>query len=142
MHATLNKFGYPRRLIFESPHWALLLRPVQVTLGSLVLISTSEATAVSHLSREAFEDLQTVSKALETALGGAFGYDKLNYLALMMVDPQVHFHILPRYSRRVSFAGMNFEDPAWPGPPDLSLTQEIDGAMADKVTAEIRRHLP
>lgn len=141
MHATLEKFGYPRHLIFELPHWALVLRPTQITLGSLVLINTSDAQAFSALSGEAFENLGTACKSLEEALGSAFGYDKINYLALMMVDPQVHFHILPRYSRKIRFAGVDFEDAAWPGPPDLTLTQDIDNEQADRIVAEIRHHL-
>ena len=142
MHATLEKFGYPNRVITETGHWVVLLRPVQVTLGSLVLISTSEATAFPELSSDALADLGGVSRAMETALNAAFDYDKINYLMLMMVDPQVHFHVLPRYSRDTVHSGQTFSDCAWPGPPDLSLTQPTDDVMADSIAAEIRRHLP
>lgn len=33
----------------------------------------------------------------------------------MMYDLEVHFHVIPRYSRPVNFAGREFVDPNWPG---------------------------
>jgi diadenosine tetraphosphate (Ap4A) HIT family hydrolase len=142
MHATLAAFGYPNRLILETDHWALLLRPAQITLGSLVLINKSQATALSSLPHAAFSDLGSVCKALEHALSAAFGYDKINYQMLMMVDPHVHYHIFPRYGREVSFCGKPFTDRAWPGPPDLKQTLDMDDSLAEALAAEIRHHLP
>ena len=48
-----------------------------------------------------------------------FKPDKFNYLMLMMVDPNVHFHVLPRYSSSRKCAGVAFEDRAWPKAPSL-----------------------
>ena len=45
---------------------------------------------------------------------------------LMMVDPHVHFHVIPRYDGSRSFGGMSFPDRAWPGPPDLKSAVAID----------------
>ena len=44
-HETLLKFNYPNTLLREYQHWAVLLRPKQVTVGSLVLICTEDAGA-------------------------------------------------------------------------------------------------
>ena len=41
---TMIKFGYPDTLVREWDHWVVLLRPAQVTLGSLVLAARSDAT--------------------------------------------------------------------------------------------------
>ena len=46
-----------------------------------------------------------LSLDLDTALAKTFAPDKLNYLMLMMVDPDVHFHVLPRYAAARAFAG-------------------------------------
>jgi len=141
MNATLEKFGYPRRVILETPHWAAVLRPAQATLGALVLAHKSRATAFSDLSREAFIDLHSVCRSLESALARAFDYDKINYLMLMMVDPEVHFHVLPRYTQPQTFKDCTFEDPGWPGPPELAHNPDLDDTLADQLVAEIRRHL-
>ena len=97
MNETIRKFGYPATLIAQFDHWVVLLRPAQPTLGALVLAAKSDATAFGDLAAEAHAELAIATKAIESALAQAVGYAKINYLMLMMVDPQVHFHVLPRY---------------------------------------------
>lgn len=125
MNATMAKFGYPESLIREYDHWVVLLRPQQVTLGALVLICKEDADALSNISVEAFAELKEVTTVLESGLKGCFKYDKINYLMLMMVDPDVHFHILPRYSVSRVFDQREFADPGWPGPPDLGKANDV-----------------
>jgi len=117
---TMRKFGYPDSTVKEFQNWIILLRPHQLTLGSMVLVCKEPATTFSAVSTEAFTELQQVTKEVERGLQGAFTYDKINYLMLMMVDPHVHFHVVPRYSQERTFEGQKFYDYAWPGPPDFS----------------------
>ena len=56
MNPTIEKFGYPATLVHEFEHWVVLLRPAQVTLGSLVMAAKSDATAFADLPREAFAE--------------------------------------------------------------------------------------
>jgi diadenosine tetraphosphate (Ap4A) HIT family hydrolase len=119
MNATLEKFGHPASLIRDYRHWCVLLRPAQVTLGALIVGAKSEATAFSELPLEAFTELHHVTGDLERALGVFRPFGRINYLMLMMVDPHVHFHVLPRYSTVQHYEGVSFADPGWPGPPDL-----------------------
>src|SRR5690606_29739097 len=92
MNPTIEKFGYPATLIAEFDHWLVLLRPTQPTLGALVLAAKSDATAFGDLPAAAHAELKRAAAAIESALGAAVGYDRINYLMLMMVDPHVHFH--------------------------------------------------
>lgn len=120
MNATLRAFDYPASLLAETEHWAILLRPKQVTLGSLVLaIRDPEIVSMGALSPQAAVELPIVTRAIEAALKLECKAEMFNYLCLMMVDPQVHFHVLPRYSKPVRFAGQEFRDENWPGPPDI-----------------------
>src|SRR5206468_9659248 len=75
MNPTIEKFGYPATLLREFEHWMVLLRPAQVTLGSLVLAAKSDATAYRDLPREAFAEQADVVKAVETALSGFCEYE-------------------------------------------------------------------
>lgn len=133
MNDTIDKFGYPETLIHEYDHWVVLLRPEQVTIGSMIVANKSEAGALSQLEVTDFEELQSVTKDLENALANTFHHDKINYLLLMMVDKHVHFHVLPRYSEGREFAGGRFLDGSWPGPPTLAsaldLTDEQRSAL-------------
>ena len=91
MNVTLEKFGWPATLVKEFEHWVVLARPAQPTLGSLVLAAKSDATAFGDLPGEAHAELKQATTAIEAALSAAVGYARLNYLMLMMVDPQRPF---------------------------------------------------
>ena len=119
MNPTIEKFGWPGGLVREFEHWVVLVRPAQVTLGSLVLAAKSDATAYGDLPREAFAEQAEAVAAIERGLGAFTGYERINYLMLMMVDPHVHFHVIPRYSGPRSWNGIDFPDAGWPGPPQL-----------------------
>ena len=119
MNQTIVKFGYPGTLIKEYEHWVVLLRPAQATLGALILACRDEATRFSDISQAAFTEMGTAVKDIETALGSLFEYQKLNYLMLMMVDPDVHYHVLPRFAESQTWEGVTFADPGWPGPPNV-----------------------
>ena len=120
MNSTLAKFGYPNSLIKSYTHWSVLLRPQQVSLGSLILGAHGEFQAFGELSEQAMAELSIITCDIENFLNHCFKYDKINYLMLMMVDPHVHFHVIPRFSGKREFNGIEFSDFGWPGPPDLS----------------------
>jgi len=126
MNATIEKFGYPATLVRDYVHWVLLVRPAQVTAGSLILAAKSDATAYGDLPASAFTEQGAIVAELEQKLRQVINMDKINYLMLMMVDPHVHFHIIPRYRGQRSFAGLTLTDHGWPGPPDLKSAVELD----------------
>jgi len=137
MNPTIEKFGYPATLLREFEHWLVLLRPAQVTLGSLVLAAKSDATSYGELPDEAFLEQAKAVKAIETALSAFCSYERINYLMLMMVDPNVHFHVIPRYSQPRRWNGLEFADAGWPGPPQLgtavALSAEHIRALVDEL---------
>ncbi len=138
LHATQQKFELPTLLVKDFAHWSVTLRRHQVTLGSLVLIAKSDATSWSDLSQEAFTELKTVTSSIEGTLKSLFAYDKINYLMLMMVDPQAHFHVLPRYEQKRSFEGLEIEDAGWPKTPDLGSGTHLDDDMARRLIAHFQ----
>jgi diadenosine tetraphosphate (Ap4A) HIT family hydrolase len=137
---TAIRFGYPETLIREYEHWLVLLREPQATLGSLVLVAKSEATEFSALSIEAYVEMGTVVSEIEHALKAAFSYDKINYLMLMMVDPNVHFHVIPRYSEVRSACGLTIPDPGWPAMPQLGEAQDLTSAEREALCAHISKY--
>lgn len=142
LNPTLERFEYPDLLVQEFEHWCLTLRRHQVTLGALVLMAKSDATAWPELDRAAFTELGGITASIEQALGAAFSYDKINYLMLMMVDPNVHFHIFPRYGETKSFEGVDFEDAGWPKAPNLGSGPTLDDAMAKKLIDHLKAAWP
>jgi diadenosine tetraphosphate (Ap4A) HIT family hydrolase len=138
INPTIEKFGYPGSLLREYEHWLVLLRPAQVTAGSLVLAAKGEATAYGELSREAFAEQAAVIAEIEAALSRAVHYDRINYLMLMMVDPHVHFHVIPRYAGSRSIAGIEIADAGWPGPPELKSAISLESEAMAAIRSEIR----
>lgn len=122
---TAVRFGYPDTLVREYEHWLVLIREPQATLGSLILCAKPDVTEFSALPAEAFAEMEKVIAEIEHALKTAFSYDKINYLMLMMVDPNVHFHVIPRYAKPASACGLTIADPGWPVVPQLGKALEI-----------------
>lgn len=139
---TARKFGYPRTLVAETPHWLVLVRPQQPTYGALVLVCKDQATAFSDLPPAAFADMKQAVDGIEALLRHAVAYERINYLMLMMVDPDVHFHVIPRYEGERTYDGKTFKDAGWPGPPALAshvaLSEEEAAALAADFAARWR----
>ena len=125
MNETIEKFGYPENVLGEYQHWVVLPRPKQVTAGSLVLACKESATSFSEVSVAGYSQLAHVTKEMESALKRGVEYEKINYLALMMVDKEVHFHVLPRYQGVRRVVGVTFTDVAWPNPVDITNVTEL-----------------
>ena len=138
MNDTIEKFGYPATLIHEYDHWVVLLRPAQPTLGSLVLAAKSDTLAFSKLPAEAFEELAIVTAHIEAVLSEAVKFEKLNYLMLMMVDPHVHYHVIPRYEGDRIRAGQAYADAGWPKVPQLGEAVNLSEADIAELTAWLK----
>ncbi len=138
-NATALKFGYPHSLVAESDHWWLLTRPRQVTLGSMVLVCKQPVTAFGEVSAAGFADLQRLIAGAERLLKDFVAYERINYLMLMMVDPDVHFHLIPRYSTGREYAGLSLADAGWPNPPDLAAAVTLTPEQLAALTAELRQ---
>jgi diadenosine tetraphosphate (Ap4A) HIT family hydrolase len=142
MNETIIRFGYPATRVAEYRHWIVLLRPAQPTLGSLVLAARSEATSLSALEPEAFAELGEVVRDIETVLAAAIGYAKINYLMLMMVDPHVHYHVIPRYEGARNACGVEVADAGWPKLPALGEAVTLDPAQIEALTGWLSSRWP
>jgi diadenosine tetraphosphate (Ap4A) HIT family hydrolase len=136
-NATAMKFGDPDNRIAQSDHWTVLLRPRQPTLGSLVLVCREDAKAFAEVSAAGFMDLGNVVRRVESTLRAVVAYERINYLMLMMVDPDVHFHVIPRYAGQREFAATSFPDGGWPGPPQLEPAVVLDASLRDALRARL-----
>ena len=137
MNPTIEKFGYPTSLVREYGHWVVLVRPAQVTLGSLILAAKSDAEAYSRLPPQAFAEQALVVSDIERALRQFCAFEKINYLMLMMVDREVHFHVIPRYSEPRNFEGVDFPDHGWPGQPDLASAITPSAHVARRIREQL-----
>ncbi|AUN29875.1 HIT family protein [Niveispirillum cyanobacteriorum] len=137
-NATMLKFGHPASVVADTALWSVQVRPQQPALGSLVLVCKEPATAFGQLTPAAFAGLQEVVARVESVLTRFTAYQKINYLMLMMVDPDVHFHVIPRYEGARDYLGVSFPDAGWPGPPALGQAVALDADMLAALTADLK----
>ncbi|MGI9463184.1 MAG: HIT family protein [Aestuariivirgaceae bacterium] len=118
------------------------MRSAQATLGAMVLVCKDDATSFAGISPGAFAELGTVTADIEAASKAFRAWDKINYLMLMMVDPDVHFHVLPRYAEQQELDGVAFADPGWPGPPDLGSAVTLSAEQIKALTNGLKAVWP
>lgn len=138
LESFLEKFDATENLIFKLEGWSILLRSDQVTLGSLLLVySKGDVKSLSEVPTAAFSSLPKISRIIEESLGRLLGAEKFNYLALMMIDSQVHFHIVPRYSNPISYLSETYEDLKWPEPPSFATPFRLNLAAKRQLISDL-----
>ena len=141
-NATMEKFGYPETLVKIYDHWVVQLRPAQVTPGSLVVVCREPVTAFGDAGPAACGELAAVARDVEACLRDLWSWDRINWLMLMMVDPDVHFHVIPRYATARLLGDREMTDGGWPGPPDLAAAIGLDGPLRDRMVALLKDNWP
>lgn len=131
MIAFKEKFRIKELAIQEFESWIVSLRPKQVTLGSLIMSLKRECPNLGELTTEEATEMGVVFNYIEELLRKNFNPDKINYLVLMMIDHQVHFHIIPRYEKEVTFNNKVFIDEKWPTPPDILLDISDESLLSE-----------
>ena len=114
-----EKFQLHSLTAFEGNNWVVSVRPEQVTLGSLILSTSTGALSFEECHQEALQEIGEHFSHIERVCKKDLNCAKLNILCLMMVDPIVHFHIFPRYSSPQNFGGKVWEDMYWPKPTSM-----------------------
>lgn len=110
--------------------WCLSVRPGQLRLGAMLLSSGSGARSMEELTSVEQQGMGEAFALAEKLANRVFEADRVNYLCLMMQDPIVHFHVLPRYSNSVKRYGQVWEDPEWPAPPVVMPVISSDEVLA------------
>lgn len=114
-----HRFRLDDLTLVEWDGWVLSLRPGQLTLGSMVLSVASGTQDLARLTQEEGAGMAAGLGLAECVARDHLGAVRINALCLMMVDPVVHFHILPRYAGPVTRHGVTWRDADWPGPPAI-----------------------
>ena len=140
MNETIIQFNYPESVIREYNSWIVLMRPQQITLGSLILACKGEYEGLAYVPANVYSELSTVTFEIEKTLSKLFKYDRINYLLLMMRDKYVHFHVIPRYASAREAFGNTFSDRTWPMPPDITTPLDISKEGVQFLTKWIKEN--
>ena len=118
-----EKYDTEALMIAENAAWRWSLRPTQCTLGAGLIAARSPLTALGAMTSESALLFAEITALAEQVTRVLLTPDKFNHLSLMMIDPHLHFHFVPRYaSERISY-DQTFVDSGWPGFPALGVSQ-------------------
>ena len=136
LEAFRSAFRLDELTVDEGPHWVTSVRPGQITLGSMVVSSSQGLLDFTDLTDTSSAALGAAFGMVERLARERFGAVRVNFIALMMKDPVIHFHALPRYDRSIEWYGRVWEDVDWPGPPTFG-----PAPVDDEVLTSIRDDL-
>tara|TARA_B110000879_G_C10817832_1_gene372914 strand:- start:64 stop:498 length:435 start_codon:yes stop_codon:yes gene_type:complete len=137
----LDNFDVKTLIIKDYKYWLWVLRKDQVTIGSSIIISKENHKNLCEISTEGFLELKKVLFDVEHSIKKAFNYSEINYLTLMMVDPIVHTHIIPRYKSAVKFNKKLYIDEIYPYPPNLEMKQNLLFEEKLMIINYIKKHI-
>lgn len=137
------------RTIFETPYWKVILRiDDQTYLGRAVVVCTRSVPSLPELTAAEWTDLKQVITGYEAACKLAFGATMFNWTCLMNEayqhqppDPQVHWHVRPRYEKTVNIAGELFTDERYGHHYERKTNRLVPDKVAQKIIDAIRQRL-
>lgn len=138
MNEFKEKFKIEELEILQNGSWIVSLRPFQVTLGSLIVSLDRPCTDLGDITEEESLHLGQVFSSIKELFSSSFKPDKINYLALMMVDSHVHFHVIPRYKSTITFNNGEYQDVDWPKPPNLLESIDLSNAELKKIWSYLK----
>jgi len=129
--------------IYESNYWTIFLAPSQRYLGTCVLVLKRELTDLMDLNAEEWLDFGILVSKLELTLKKIFNPTLFNWSCFKNaafrsspVNPQVHWHFIPRYQKKVVFNGLTFHDPDFgymPQPVTRIIPEKIRSELLDQI---------
>ena len=129
----------PAWKIAESPNWAIMLNKEQDLIGRVYLLLKREETDVTALTSAEVTELWSVARQVKKVLDLTLAPDHYNYAFLMNVDPNVHFHIIPRYKTKREFAGGTFIDPNFGKHYGIGPAKTLDDAFYNELLTLLRQ---
>ena len=105
---------YSQLLVKEYTHWLVQVHENQGYLGRCVVwCKREDANDLTEVTKDEYEELLRILKALKTAATNAFKTDWFNYAFLGNETPHLHGHFVPRYSSSREFMSTTFIDELW-----------------------------
>jgi len=140
----MKKSPAEKNLVFETKYWKILLADNQNYLGRCFIILKRECGDLAKVKKEELLEFLEVVKKMERALRKAFNASLFNWGCLMnhafqekKPKPQVHWHLVPRYRKKVNFEGIVFEDLEfgfhYNHSKRMQVTEKVQNALIERI---------
>jgi diadenosine tetraphosphate (Ap4A) HIT family hydrolase len=138
--------GYGR-LIAEKSYWNIHLAPSQRYLGTCVVVIKRHCNNLSELQSEEWTEFSAIVQEMENVLNQLFKPTLFNWSCFKNAafrvenpNPQVHWHLIPRYKDLTVFEGIKFEDLDFgyiPQPINREISEKVMENMKIKIKEEL-----
>ncbi|EDY83258.1 hypothetical protein VDG1235_2883 [Verrucomicrobiia bacterium DG1235] len=153
---TCTQPEHDDRIIAFTQLFKVLLHPDQTSIGSVLIASRRHVGQISGFGNEEKREFIDLISDFEVALEAAFGADLINiyyqrnwaYRSINpdpplkdgKPNPHVHLHVIPRYSKKVSFEEEEWVDQSF-GEPFIYQSRPVSNTLKEKVIRRIQGHL-
>lgn len=133
-----GRFSDPKLMIKQGKYWSIIFRESTTTLGNCILICNRECPTFGDLTAEEAAELPSLCAWYENKIKTLYGAVKFNYLAMMMKEEFVHFHIIPRYNEPKENYGITWVDEDWPKATKMGKI-EISDDVKQKIINDLKK---
>ncbi len=139
--------GYGK-LIEETSYWMIFLAPSQRYLGTCVVALKKKRSNLSEVNDEEWDDFVGIVRKMENSVAKLFKPDLFNWSCFKnaafrkdstSVDPEIHWHFIPRYRKSVLFCDMQFDDPDFGHIPQ-PIARRVPREVMNKIILEIKKN--
>jgi diadenosine tetraphosphate (Ap4A) HIT family hydrolase len=134
-------------LITERKYWNIFLAPSQRYLGTCVIAIKRHSSNLSELEDVEWMEFSKIVREMEIIIQNLFKPTLFNWSCFKNAayrsdnpDPEVHWHLIPRYNYEIEYHGIKFEDPDFGYIPQ-PITREIPKKVMDNILKEFKSHL-
>jgi diadenosine tetraphosphate (Ap4A) HIT family hydrolase len=134
--------GYGK-IINEKNYWNIFLAPSQRYLGTCVIAIKRHCGSLSELEDPEWQEFSEIVREMEFILIETFKPTLFNWSCFKNSayrvnnpDPEVHWHLIPRYDHDVEFQGFKFEDPDFgyiPQPVKNEVPEDVFETMLKEI---------
>lgn len=133
-----GRFSDPELVIKQGKYWSIIFREGTTTLGNCILILNRECKTFGELLPEEMTEFPQMCKWYEEKIKTLYGAVKFNYIAMMMKEEFVHFHLIPRYDKNVEKYGIVWVDEDWPKGSKMNKI-EVPNEVKEQIKADLRK---
>jgi diadenosine tetraphosphate (Ap4A) HIT family hydrolase len=135
-------------LIEETSYWMIFLAPSQRYLGTCVVALKKKRANLSEVSDEEWDDFVGIVRKMEDSVDKSFKPDLFNWSCFKnaafrkdseSVDPEIHWHFIPRYQKSVLVYGIEFDDPDFGHIPQ-PIARIVPREVMDKIKLLIKNN--
>ncbi len=134
-------------ILFEGKYWQIYLAPSQRYLGTCVVVLKRYSKNLRELETAEWIEFSEIVKMLEECIKKTFNPTLFNWSCFMnsayRVDPpnpEVHWHLIPRYNYNIIFEGLEFTDPDF-GYIPRPIERKIPKVIMDKIISKLKKNL-